>query len=70
MVEGRIDFFIVHYKADIETMEYRRKIDVAVGNSSDIYRVRLSIETFTESESSIELNISRYLQSKSCFRPI
>ena len=41
VVRDRIDFFIIHYKSDIDIMEFRRKIDVVVDNSSDLYVVSL-----------------------------
>ena len=41
VVRDRIDFFIIHYKSDLDIMEFRRKIDVAVDNSSDLYVVSL-----------------------------
>ena len=39
IVYGRIDFFLLHYRAEQGTREYMRRIDVAVGNYSDLYVV-------------------------------
>ena len=39
---GRIDFFLLHYRAEQGTREYRRRVDVAVGNYSDLYVVTIN----------------------------
>lgn len=47
MVYGRIDFFLLHYRAELGTREYRRRIDVAVGNYSDLYVVTIMTTYYT-----------------------
>ena len=47
IVYGGIDFFLLHYRAELGTRKYRRRIDVAVGNYSDLYVVTIKTTYYT-----------------------
>ena len=39
VIYGKIDFFIVYYKSNIDHTYFKRKIEVGSKNSSDLYLV-------------------------------